>query len=130
MAIYKSELSDIGASFVLSLFLMLMYNEVDADVDNIQKWGSLTCSISEVYLAECNHNYYTHHLLLPVNCPALSNRAHGRLSTTGTSAGSVVHIDCDDGYTFDPTTGSPTVICGASGSWNSTLGSCKKGLYI
>ena len=64
----------------------------------------------------------------PESCTALPTPSNGRLSTSDTTAGTVVHIDCDNGYTFDPATGSKSVVCRSDGSWNSTLAGCKEGV--
>ena len=66
--------------------------------------------------------------LCPVSCPALPAPVHGSLSTSDTSPGITVSVVCDDDYTFNPTTGNPSVVCGADGVWNSTLAGCKQGL--
>ncbi|CAI8002259.1 Deleted in malignant brain tumors 1 protein, partial [Geodia barretti] len=60
-------------------------------------------------------------------CPELSKPAHGSLSTPTTTAGTKVSTECDDGYTFDSSTGDIAVVCRSNQTWSSTLGGCKEG---
>ena len=71
--------------------------------------------------------FYENNAAISVSCPTLRSPNHGRLSTTDTDPGVSVRVVCDDGYTFDETTGDPSTVCRLTGSWSSTLGGCKEG---
>ncbi|CAI7988834.1 P-selectin [Geodia barretti] len=85
----------------------------------------LDCSHSGVKVHDCNHGEDAS-AVCSVSCPTLRSPNHGRLSTTDTDPGVSVRVVCDDGYTFDETTGDPSTVCRLTGSWSSTLGGCKE----
>ncbi|CAI8002255.1 Deleted in malignant brain tumors 1 protein, partial [Geodia barretti] len=84
-----------------------------------------TLSVSYAICA-ANGQWTPHTPACSVSCPTLRSPNHGRLSTTDTDPSVSVRVVCDNGYTFDETTGDPSTVCRLTGSWSSTLGGCKE----
>jgi CUB/sushi domain-containing protein len=59
-----------------------------------------------------------------LSCPTLPTPAHGRLSTVATTPGLTVSLVCETGFTYDPSSGPPSIVCRGDGSWNASLGDC------
>ena len=58
------------------------------------------------------------------DCPALIVPASGSLSTDVVKVGTEVTVTCDQSYTLF---GDVTIACETGGTWNTTVGTCRKG---
>ena len=61
------------------------------------------------------------------DCPALEPPTDGSLSTAVVHVGTSVTVSCDPLYTLF---GDELIQCETGGTWNTTVGTCRKGKFI
>ena len=70
----------------------------------------------------------TAHMLIVVNCGALTNPTNGQVSHTGgTTYGQTATYSCNTGYNL---VGNSTRTCQATGMWSGSVPTCQGGLLV